>query len=246
MPIKFNLPDQSPQGKKRLANANGNDVVKTGVPTGSNFPASVIAHTSVNKSAQIASSGANTTFTQPMFFSPLHTPMNWQIPAKRRESAQWSFISPCLLTNYDDFSLIDISELDDKTQNIQNGFGGCSHIDRFLQRQVKKDANKIKVMGTSEPLLVTHDHNCMVIKRKDILCTENGLPGPDLLMSKVAKQLCPWQFENKNQEKLKGMYQWYKQAKKGCGTLSPVVVCKRNTQDPLVIISFDDFIDLIK
>ena len=33
------------------------------------------------------------------------------------------------------------------------------------------------------------------LKRKDVLCTENGLPGPDLLMSKVAKQLCPWQFE---------------------------------------------------
>ena len=84
------------------------------------------------------------------------------------------------------------------------------------------------------------------LKRKDIVCAENGLPGPDLIMSKVAKQLCPWQFENKNQEKLKGMYQWYKQAKKGCGTLSPVVVCKRNTQDPIVIISFDDFVDLIK
>ena len=84
------------------------------------------------------------------------------------------------------------------------------------------------------------------LKRKDVLCTENGLPGPDLVMSKVAKQLCPWQFEMKNQEKLKGMYQWYKQASKGVGRLAPVVVCKRNTQDPIVIISFDDFIDLIK
>ena len=50
----------------------------------------------------------------------------------------------------------------------------------------------------------------------------------------------------KNQEKLKGMYSWYRQAAKGAGRLSPAVVCKRNTQDPIVIISFDDFIDLIK
>ena len=84
------------------------------------------------------------------------------------------------------------------------------------------------------------------LKRKDVLCTENGQPGPDLVMSKVAHQLCPWTFEMKNQEKLKGMYSWYRQASKGSGRLSPVVVCKRNTQDPLVIISFDDFIGLIK
>lgn len=29
------------------------------------------------------------TYTQPQFYSPLHTPQNWQIPAKRREIYQW-------------------------------------------------------------------------------------------------------------------------------------------------------------
>jgi very-short-patch-repair endonuclease/intein/homing endonuclease len=28
-------------------------------------------------------------FTQPQFYSPLHTPQNWQIPSKRREIMQW-------------------------------------------------------------------------------------------------------------------------------------------------------------
>lgn len=28
-------------------------------------------------------------FTQPQFYSPLHTPQNWQIPSKRREVMQW-------------------------------------------------------------------------------------------------------------------------------------------------------------
>lgn len=29
------------------------------------------------------------TYTQPQFYSPLHTPQNWQIPSKRREVYQW-------------------------------------------------------------------------------------------------------------------------------------------------------------
>ena len=29
-------------------------------------------------------------YTQPQFFSPIHTPINWQIPTKRKEQYQWS------------------------------------------------------------------------------------------------------------------------------------------------------------
>jgi very-short-patch-repair endonuclease len=32
---------------------------------------------------------SNTTFTQPHFYSPLHTPQNWQIPSRRNEIYQW-------------------------------------------------------------------------------------------------------------------------------------------------------------
>lgn len=33
---------------------------------------------------------SRTIFTQPQFYSPLHTPSNWQIPVKRREIIQWA------------------------------------------------------------------------------------------------------------------------------------------------------------
>ena len=45
--------------------------------------------------AAIVSSGlrhyaqSQVTYTQPQFYSPLHTPQNWQIPSKRREVYQW-------------------------------------------------------------------------------------------------------------------------------------------------------------
>jgi very-short-patch-repair endonuclease len=40
------------------------------------------------RSERYASS--NTIFTQPHFYSPLHTPQNWQIPSKRKEQYQWA------------------------------------------------------------------------------------------------------------------------------------------------------------
>jgi intein/homing endonuclease len=40
------------------------------------------------KTSQVA--GVNTMMTQPMWFSPLHTPQNWQIASKRREVYQWN------------------------------------------------------------------------------------------------------------------------------------------------------------
>lgn len=47
------------------------------------------AHDGFNKFAS-SSSGGGTIYGQPQFFSPVHTPINWQIPSKRHEMNQWS------------------------------------------------------------------------------------------------------------------------------------------------------------
>ena len=47
-------------------------------------------HMPITKAAQYVGGSASTIFTQPMFFSPLHTPQNWQIASKRREVTQWA------------------------------------------------------------------------------------------------------------------------------------------------------------
>jgi len=43
------------------------------------------------KSSVVASAGdaASAMYTQPTYYSPLHTPQTWQIPAKRREVYMW-------------------------------------------------------------------------------------------------------------------------------------------------------------
>jgi len=84
------------------------------------------------------------------------------------------------------------------------------------------------------------------LKSKDVQCVENYAPGSDIVLSKVARKLCPYQWEIKNQEKMKTIYDFYKQASKNCHKSEPVVVMKMNTRDPLVVIDFDHFLELIK
>jgi len=83
------------------------------------------------------------------------------------------------------------------------------------------------------------------LKKKDITTASNGQNGPDLVLSKVARRLIGVNFECKNQNKMKTIYDWYKQSSKGQHKLMPCVVMKMNTRDPLVVIDLEDFLDLI-
>jgi len=84
------------------------------------------------------------------------------------------------------------------------------------------------------------------LRRKDVICVENFAPGPDIILSKTARKLCPYSWEIKNQEKMKTIYDFYKQSKKNAGKLEPVVVMKRNSRDPLIVLDFEHFLKLIK
>ena len=93
-----------------------------------------------------------------------------------------------------------------------------------------------------DKILKTFPH----LKKKDVLTARNGQIGADIILSKVGQKLVGCNFEVKNQQKMKTVYDWYKQSSKGSGKLTPAVVCKMNTRQPLVVIDLDDFIDLIK
>ena len=84
------------------------------------------------------------------------------------------------------------------------------------------------------------------LKRQDVVTANTGQTGPDLVLSKVARKLVGVNFECKNQNKMKTIYDWYKQASKGQQKLIPAVCMKMNTRPPLVVIDLDDFMDLIK
>jgi len=55
-----------------------------------NYASSASVNVPLTKAAQFMGGSASTIFTQPMFFSPLHTPQAWQIASKRKETYQWA------------------------------------------------------------------------------------------------------------------------------------------------------------
>lgn len=84
------------------------------------------------------------------------------------------------------------------------------------------------------------------LKPEDVITAKDGQIGPDLILSKAARRLVGVNFEVKFQNKMKTIYDWYKQASKNQHKLLPAVVMKMNTREPLVVISMEDFFNLIK
>jgi len=95
-PTKLNLPSKLASdkiaGMKGQVVKEGNPYAKTGAEQGSYIGYSPSSHVrfAITKTAQFSGSGANSIMAQPMFFSPLHTPQNWQIASKRKEVYQWA------------------------------------------------------------------------------------------------------------------------------------------------------------
>ena len=83
------------------------------------------------------------------------------------------------------------------------------------------------------------------LKESDIQVARTGENGPDIKLSRIAKRLIPFQWETKSQQRMKTIYSWHSQASKKTN-LDGVVVMKSNGKDPLVVISFDLLLDLIK
>ena len=103
------------------------------------------------KSNSFASSGVSNTgigmtkmaaggivYTQPQFFSPIHTPINWQIPVKRKEQIQWARYfyenEPKVATALEFYSKFPI-----------NGFTNeCTN--RYVSRYFDKLAEKLRLL----------------------------------------------------------------------------------------------------
>lgn len=114
----------------------------------------------MNKTAQ-----TNVIFTQPNFYSPLHTPQNWQTPSKRRECYQYCrhFVDnePKVASALDFYCFEPSSQvlMADGTQKsisstvagemVRSHDGSTNHIVRKFVRQAKETMLKIKIAGVS-------------------------------------------------------------------------------------------------
>ena len=114
-----------------------------------------------------------------------------------------------------------------------------------LRKKMKTRSRKIKGKRLTnyvrDKILKAFPH----LKKKDVMVPTDGQNGPDIILSRITKKLCPYNWELKNQQKMATVYKWHKQASKNT-RLTPVVVCKMNTRDPLVILDLDHFMSLIR
>lgn len=109
-------------------------LMRSGRPTNA-FASSSVSNTGIGM-AKVASSGI--VYTQPQFFSPIHTPINWQIPTKRKEQYQWSRYyyenEPKVATAVEFYSKFPI-----------NGFvNECSN--RYVKRYFDKLVEKLRLV----------------------------------------------------------------------------------------------------
>lgn len=149
-----------------------NVVTNVAIPN-SSFAQSGVAYTPQRKSAQTS---GNVVYTQPSFFSPMHTPQNWQIPSKRREIYQWLVINPAMLTTYDwtlksieDLSIVANEAIEDTVTGGVMYEVDCEPIlaSSGIHRKpcrisvrdvVEKDAIEFKAIGYWRSMNVTSEH----------------------------------------------------------------------------------------
>jgi hypothetical protein len=107
---------------------------------------------------------------------------------------------------------------------------------KYTTRKGRKLQNLVR-----NKILKTFPH----LKDDDVGVAGAGQNGPDIILSRIAKRLIPYQWETKSQQRMKTIYSWYRQASKKT-KLEPIVVMKSNGKDPLIVITLDHFFDLIK
>lgn len=79
----------------------------------------------------------------------------------------------------------------------------------------------------------------------DLRSTSMGAGGEDIHMSAKARELIPFSFEAKNQERL-NIWSAIEQCEQNCvGVRSPVVVMKKNNKKPYAVIPWSTFLSLI-
>ena len=150
-----------------------------------------------NGMARFAAGNTGIIYGQPQFFSPVHTPMNWQIPSKRLEQYQWLFLpNTQVLTEDFTFSILENTEfdceniIDDEvtggfifeTKNypkIMNSEGKFSQPPRMSMRDCKdKRCFSFKAIGNHNVVRISEEHYIFVLdgnvlrKNKKTICNK--------------------------------------------------------------------------
>jgi len=81
------------------------------------------------------------------------------------------------------------------------------------------------------------------LKSDDVRSTSMGAPGEDIQLSSYARLRFPYSVECKSYARI-SVYNWYYQALDNANGHTPLVVMKQNNSDPLIVMSWEDFLNL--
>ena len=71
-----------------------------------------------------------------------------------------------------------------------------------------------------------------------------GESGEDIILSPAARDLIPFSFECKNQERL-NIWESLSQSEQNCGKYTPAVVFKRNRTKTYIALELEEFLQII-
>lgn len=83
------------------------------------------------------------------------------------------------------------------------------------------------------------------LKPDDIRSASMGSGGEDILFSPAAREVYPISIESKNCEKA-SPWEWYRQAQENSNGHIPVVIFSRNRSEAMVMLSFEDWLRLVR
>ena len=82
------------------------------------------------------------------------------------------------------------------------------------------------------------------LRQGDIKTAVMGESGEDIILSPAARDLIPYSFECKNQERL-NIWESLSQAEDNSGDYAPIVVFKRNRSKTYIAVELEEFLKLI-
>ena len=82
------------------------------------------------------------------------------------------------------------------------------------------------------------------LREGDVKTAVMGESGEDIILSPAARDLIPFSFECKNQERL-NIWESLSQAEQNCDKYIPAVVFKRNRTKTYAVLEFDKLLELL-
>ena len=127
-----------------------------------------------------ASSNAGIVYGQPQFFSPVHTPINWQIPSKRLEQYQWARFfyenEPKVASSIDFYSYFPMNDWENecKDRNVKKYFDKLKK-GLELPKWTRLMSHEIHKLGDCFPFIeITCDHCGGSGRLGDEICDHEG------------------------------------------------------------------------